>query len=110
MRSITRVSFLLVLTCVVFTAVLFAAEPEPEYSWRILPHNLGISDTVYLSLTRREGSSSMTHGVSVPLASLEGLERSDFWGGAVSFRIRRDAGTLLCKGSFLLGVGSGRIE
>lgn len=110
MRSITRISFLLVLTGVLLATGVFAAEPEPEYSWRILPHNIGLSDTVYLSLTRREGSNTMTHGVSVPLASLEGLERSDLWGGTVSFRIRRDAGTLLCKGSFLLGVGSGRVE
>ena len=52
----------------------------------------------------------MSYGSSVPLASLEGLEHADLWGGSVSFRIRRDAGVLLCKGSFLLGMGSGRIE
>lgn len=91
------------------TAALFAADSDADYRWRILPH-LGGGDTINLTLTRRSGQGWSTSTNSVPLSSLHGLEPSDLWGGAVSFHIRRDAGTLQCKGTFVMGVGSGPVR
>ena len=86
-----------------------AADSDTDYRWRILP-NLGGGGSVNLTLTRHldQGFTSSTN--TVPLSSLHGLEPGDLWGGNVSFHIRRDAGTLYCKGAFVMGVGSGSVR
>jgi hypothetical protein len=108
MRCVETKSFRLILLIGFLASFLQATEPDPEYRWRILP-NIG-QDTVNLSLTRRAGFNTSSHTSSVPLSSLHGLEPSDIYGGAVSFHIRADAGTLFCKGSFALGVGFGSVS
>ena len=105
MRYVVTTASRLVLLAGLLACFLKAAEPEAEYRWRILP-NIG-GDAVNLTLSRRVGFSTSSHTDSVPLSRLQGLERSDMFGSAASFRVRRDAGTLYCKGSFTLGVGSG---
>ncbi len=107
MRYIAINLLRLVLLASFVLPLLQAAEPDPEYRWRILP-NIG-GDTINLTLTRRAGFSTSSHTTSVPLSSLRGLEPSDIYGGAASFRLRREAGTFYCKGSFTLGVGFGSV-
>jgi hypothetical protein len=99
--------FRLVLLAGLLASFLRAAEPDAEYRWRILP-NIG-GDAVNLTVSRRAGFNTSSRTNSVPFSRLQGLERSDMFGGPASFRIRRDAGTLYCKGSFTLGVGSGQV-
>ncbi|MGH9613030.1 MAG: hypothetical protein ACRD4P_08125 [Bryobacteraceae bacterium] len=107
MRHVATTCFRLVLFGGLLASVLGAAGAEPEYRWRIVPN---LSDSVNLTLIRRTGFTTSSHTNSVRLSSLRGLEASDMLGGAASFRIRRDAGTLRCKGAFALGIGSGTVE
>lgn len=98
------------LVCLAAIAVgLRAADSDTDYRWRILP-KFGGGDRINLTLSRHTDRGLTISTNSVPLSSLHGLERGDLWGGAVSFHIRRDAGTLLCKGSFVMGVGSGPVR
>ncbi|MBV9502160.1 MAG: hypothetical protein JO138_22555 [Acidobacteriaceae bacterium] len=107
MRHIPTISLRLVVLAGLLASLVQAAESDPEYRWRILA-NIG-ADTVNLTLTRHDGFNTISQTNSVPLSSLRGLERSDMYGGPASFHIRRDAGTLYCKGSFALGVGWGSV-
>ena len=84
-----------------------AAEPEPEYHWRIFP--LPNISRVLLKLTEHKGSSTISHSDDVDFAELRGLDRSQTFGSNVLFQIRRDAGTLHCKGAFALGFGEGLV-
>jgi len=107
MKNVMAVSLRLVLLTGMLVSILVAAGPDSDYRWRILP-NIG-GDEVNLTLIRQEGFNTSSHTNSVPLSSLQGLERSDLWGAAVSFHMHRDPGTLYFKGSFTLGVGSGPV-
>jgi hypothetical protein len=108
MKQFQLTSLRLVLLLGVLASILPAAGSDSEYRWRILP-NIG-GDEVNLTLIRREGSITTSHTNSVPLSSLQGLERSDMFGSVVAFRMHRDPGTLYFKGSFTLGVGSGPVS
>jgi len=107
MKHVATTFFRLILLAGLLAAVLDAAGAEPEYRWRIVPN---LSDSVNLTLTRRTGFTTSSRTNSVRLSSLRGLEASDMLGGTASFRIRRDAGTLRCKGSFAFGIGAGTVE
>ena len=107
MKNVVTTSLRLVLLTGLLVSILLAAGSDSEYRWRILP-NIG-GDEVNLTLIRREGLITTSHTNSVPLSSLQGLERSDMFGSVVSFHMHRDPGTLYFKGSFTLGVGSGPV-
>jgi hypothetical protein len=107
MQNSVSTSFRLVLLAGLLSSFVWAGGADPEYRWRILP-NIG-GDQVNLTLIRQNGFETNSHTNSVPLSSLQGLERSDLFGATVSFHMRRDPGTLYFKGSFTLGVGSGPI-
>jgi len=106
-KSVLTTSLRAALLVGLLVSFLPAAGSDSEYRWRILPTIGG--DEVNLTLIRREGFVTTSHTNTVPLPSLQGLERSDFLGAAVSFRMHRDPGTLYFKGSFTLGVGSGPV-
>jgi hypothetical protein len=92
-------------------SALGTTDSDDEFRWRILPHLSNNPDSkVNLTLTRHAGFNTEVSTTSVPLSSLHGLEPGDFWGGPVSFHIRRDSGTLHCKGSFVMGIGSGSVR
>jgi hypothetical protein len=90
---------------------LGATDFDDDFRWRILPHISNNPDSkVNLTLSRHSSFNTEVTTTSVPLSSLHGLEPGDFWGGPVSFHIRRDSGTLHCKGSFVMGIGSGSVR
>lgn len=107
MKKFVATSLRLTLLTGLLVSILSASGSDSEYRWRILP-NIG-ADDVNLALIRREGFVTTSHTNSVPLSSLQGLERSDMFGSVVAFRLHRDPGTLYFKGSFTLGVGSGPV-
>ena len=107
MKKVVTTSLRLVLLTSLAASILLASGLDSEYRWRILPTIGG--DEVNLTLIRREGFITTSHTNTVPLSTLQGLERSDMFGSVVAFRLHRDAGTLYFKGSFTLGVGSGPV-
>jgi hypothetical protein len=107
MRNVVATPFRLAILAGLLACSIRAAGSDSDYRWRILP-NIG-GDEVNLTLIRGDSFNSTSHTNSIPLASLQGLERSDLFGAAVSFHLHRDPGTLYFKGSFTLGVGSGPV-
>ncbi len=107
MQKVVSTSLRLAILAGMMVSFLHAAGSDTEYRWRILPTIGG--NEVNLTLIRQDGFNTNSHANTVPLSSLQGLERSDLFGASVSFRLHRDPGTLYFKGSFTLGVGSGPV-
>ncbi len=65
-------------------------------------------DKIYLSFEiRTEKGGRNQHGSSFSYSDLQGLTRDQAQNGRVSFSLAREAGTILCEGSFVNGKGSG---
>lgn len=63
---------------------------------------------LHLSFERRSAKGGVNqHGSSYLYDELQGLRREQVENGTVSFRLVREAGTIVCEGSFVNGKGSG---
>ncbi len=63
---------------------------------------------LHLSFERRSAKGGVNqHGSSYSYDELQGLSREQVENGSVSFRLTREAGTIVCEGSFVNGKGSG---
>ncbi|MGH9720738.1 MAG: hypothetical protein ACRD8O_11040, partial [Bryobacteraceae bacterium] len=92
------------------TAVFLLFEAQgfpPRYEWSLKPsHRDGM---VHFTITRAAEGNHWRHGTDVPLSAFSGLpiDRLGNLHTAAKFEYVRDAGRLLCEGSFNLGRGSG---
>jgi hypothetical protein len=88
-------------------AVLLLSALGNAGTWKI--NNWVPGDDVQLSISRRDGSSRWQMSTGYPLSELKGLTREQLRAmhGEVSFRLERDAGTLVFEGKTTVGVGSG---
>ena len=65
-------------------------------------------DKIHLSFERRSENGRKQHGMSYSYSDIDGLTKAPVQGGgAVSFRIVREAGTIEAQGNFANGVGNG---
>jgi hypothetical protein len=93
-------------TWIVVGAVLLAAllaSQERHDDWSL--SRGGAPDTVRFQISHSSRHSKWSQSNDVPLLSFHGLNPSQ--SGPVNFEYIEDAGTLLCKGRFSFGTGSG---
>jgi hypothetical protein len=104
MRAVFSLAFIVL----VAGAHLCAAQNVLTGDWKASTKTEG-SDKIYLSLeSRSEKGGRNQMGTNYDYTDLQGLSREQALnGGAVRFRLAREAGTIECEGSFQNGQGSG---
>lgn len=92
---------------IVIGNVVIVAQDRFEGTWKAESRKQD-AGKIHLSFERKtENAHRNQHGSSFAYSDLEGLTADNAQNGRVNFRLVREAGTIVCEGSFSNGVGSG---
>lgn len=92
---------------IIFGSYVIAAQGEVTGEWKASIKEKA-PEKIYLSFDRKsERGGKNSNGSSYDFSDLQGLTRESAQNGRVSFQLVREAGSIICEGSFTDGKGSG---